>query len=337
MSNSDIHPRRVSPLVWHYGLAVLSVALATVTTMPLESFGVRTSLFFPAVLLSTWFGGTGPGLLAVLLSTLSINFFFTEPFFGFEFSVRDIPTTAAFFVSALVISSWSASRKRAENRLRVSEQELRKARSELEAKVEERTADLTRSNDQLRLEIAERARSASVLREKASLLNLTHDTVFVRDMNDVITYWNRGAEERYGWSSEEAVGRVTHQLTQTIFPKPLQEIKAELLQTGRWEGELIHVRRDHTPVMVASRWALQRDDAGRPVAILETNNDITKRRQAEENLRNSEAFLAEGQRISHTGSWSWNVSSGELTWSDEHFRIFGADPRDSEPSFELFM
>ena len=75
--------------------------------------------------MSTWFGGTGPGLLAVLLSTLSINFFFTEPFFAFEFSARDIPTTVAFLFSALVISSWSTARKRAENRLRDSEQRWR--------------------------------------------------------------------------------------------------------------------------------------------------------------------------------------------------------------------
>jgi PAS domain S-box-containing protein len=90
--------------------------------MPLQVYGVRTSLFFPAVLLSTWYGGTGPGLLAVLLSTLSINFFFTEPFFEFQFSVQDIPTTVAFLLSALIISSWSAARQRAENRLRDNEQ-----------------------------------------------------------------------------------------------------------------------------------------------------------------------------------------------------------------------
>src|SRR3954468_4469213 len=103
-----------------------------------------------------------------------------------------------------------------------------------------------------------------VMRERARLLDLTHDTVFVRDMNDVITYWNRGAEERYGWASEEAVGRVSHELTQTSFPAPLQEIKAELLKTGRWKGELIHTRRDGTLVTVASRWALQRDETEKP-------------------------------------------------------------------------
>ena len=216
MSKSDRGLRRLAPPVWRYGLSILSVAISTAATTPLESFGVRTSLFFPAILLSTWFGGTGPGLLAVLLSILSINFFFTEPFFAFEFSARDIPTTIAFLFSALVISSWSTARKRSETRLRESESELRKARNQLEAKVEERTAKLLRSNEELQKEIAER-------------------------------------------------------------------------------------------------------------------------KSAEEKLRHSEAFLTEGQRISHTGSWSWNVSNGKVTWSEEHFRIFGFDPETTEPSFQLFL
>src|SRR5713101_6206460 len=65
--------------------------------------------------------------------------------------------------------------------------------------------------------------------------------------------------------------------------------------------------------------------------------DITERKQAEEKLRRSKAFLAEGQRISHTGSWSWDVSSGKVAWSEEHFRIFGFDPEMTEPSFQLFL
>src|SRR6266496_728082 len=216
MSKSDLGLRRIAPAVWRYGLSVLSVAISTAITIPLEGFGVRVSFFFPAVLLSTWFGGTGPGLLAVLLSTLSINFFFTEPFLAFQFSVRDIPTTVAFLASALIISSWSTARQRAEKRLRDSESEIRRARNDLEAKVEERTAKLSRANEEL-------------------------------------------------------------------------------------QGEII------------------------------------ERKSAEENLRRSEAFLTEGQRISHTGSWSWHVSSGKVAWSEEHFRIFGFDPEKIEPSFQLFL
>src|SRR5436190_3235378 len=330
MSKSDRGLRRLAPPVWRYGLSVLLVALSTSVTLLLQDYTFRTPLFLPAILLSTWYGGTGPGLLAALLSTLSINFFILEPRLAFSFSLRDGIHLAVFLFSALLISSWSAARSRVEHA-------LKRARDELEGKVKERTADLSRSNEQLRLENAERERAEGVLREQASLLNLTHDTVFVRDMNDVITYWNRGAEERYGWSSEEAVGRVSHELTQTSLPKPLPEIQAELLETGRWEGELVHVRRDGTSVMVASRWALQRDESGNPIAILETNNDITERKEAEEKLRDSEAFLTEGQRISHTGSWSWNVSNGQVTWSAEHFRIFGFDPEKTEPSFQLFL
>ena len=175
-----------------------------------------------------------------------------------------------------------------------------------------------------------------VLREQAGLLDLTHDTVFVRDMNDVIIYWNRGAEELYEWKKTEAVGKISHQLMQTIFPKPLEEITAELARTGRWEGELVHTRKDGTQAIVASRWSVQRDARDRPVATLETNNDITERKQAEEALRRSDAYLTEAQRLSLTGSFGWKVSSGELFWSEETFRIFGYD-RTTKPSLELIM
>jgi PAS domain S-box-containing protein len=132
-----------------------------------------------------------------------------------------------------------------------------------------------------------RRRTEEALAERAQLLDLTHDTVFVRDMKDVITYWNRGAQELYGWSSEEAVGKVSHDLTRTIFPEPLDDINTKLLRTGRWEGELVHATRDGTRVTVASRWSLQRDERGNATAILETNNNITERKEAEEALRQS--------------------------------------------------
>jgi PAS domain S-box-containing protein len=69
----------------------------------------------------------------------------------------------------------------------------------------------------------------------------------------------------------------------------------------------------------------------------ELQTEIIERKSAEEKLRRSKAFLTEGQRISHTGSWSWVVSSGKVTWSEEHFRIFGYDRAKTQPSFQLFL
>jgi PAS domain S-box-containing protein len=134
----------------------------------------------------------------------------------------------------------------------------------------------------------EREQAEQVLREQARLLDLTHDTVFVRDMSDAITYWNRGAEELYGWPRAEVCGKASHQILETTFPAPLDQINAELLRTGRWEGELVNHKRDGTRIVVASRWSLQRDKQGRPAAILETSNDISQRKRAEAELRESE-------------------------------------------------
>jgi len=130
-------------------------------------------------------------------------------------------------------------------------------------------------------DVTERKLAEAALLERAELLDLTHDTIFVRGMNDAISFWNRGAEQLYGWSKEETLGQISHQLLRTIFPAPLEEITSELLSTGRWEGELVHTKRDGTQVTVSSRWSLRQDERGQPVGILETNNDITERKRAE--------------------------------------------------------
>jgi PAS domain S-box-containing protein len=155
---------------------------------------------------------------------------------------------------------------------------------------------------------AELARSEEVLREQASLLDLTHDTVFVRDMDDVITYWNHGAEELYGWHREEAVGKTAHQVLQTRFPEPLAEINAQLLRTDRWEGELVHTKRDGAQVVVASRWALQRDERGDPVAVLETNNDITEQRMREHEREEMQRRLQQAAKMEAIGRLAGGIA-----------------------------
>ena len=120
--------------------------------------------------------------------------------------------------------------------------------------------------------------------QQGSLLNLTHDSIFVRDMDFIISYWNLGAQELYGWAPEDAIGKHSRQLLQTVFPEPLEDVHAELLRTGRWEGELKRTTAQGVTVVVAARYALRRDEQARPVAILETSNDITERKRREREI-----------------------------------------------------
>jgi PAS domain S-box-containing protein len=94
-----------------------------------------------------------------------------------------------------------------------------------------------------------------------------------------VIFWNKGAEELYGWSSQEALGRITHSLLKTHFPSSLAEVEAHLERDGRWEGELTHTRRDGSLVVVESRQVLVCDVLGHSITMLEINRDITERRR----------------------------------------------------------
>jgi PAS domain S-box-containing protein len=131
-------------------------------------------------------------------------------------------------------------------------------------------------------DITERKRAEETLRGQAVLLNLAYDAIIVLGTGDKVVFWNRGAEETYGWTPEEAMGQVTHDLLKTRFPKPLAEIAEDVSKKGRWEGELTHTRKDGQVIVVASRWAVQRDLSGCQVGVLEINRDITERKRAEE-------------------------------------------------------
>jgi two-component system sensor kinase FixL len=156
----------------------------------------------------------------------------------------------------------------------------------------------------------------AALRERANLLNLTHDSIFVHGINGAIRYWNRGAEELYGWTAEEVVGRIAYDLLKTVFPASLEQIEGEVMRADRWEGELVHTKKDGSQVVVASRWSLQRGEQGTPAAILETNNDITERKRAEAEARESERALHKAQ--AELARTTRLTTMGELTASIAH-------------------
>ena len=249
--------------VLRYSFAVLSVSVALGASLLLERFqfhNVADPLFLFAIAVTVWYAGIGPATVAVVLSGLADTYFFIEPIYTLYITRDDIPHFVIFVLFASLLTGFAAVRRRVEG-------------------------DLVQARDDLQIEVAERT-------QQASLLNLTHDPIFVRDMSDVIRYWNRGAQELYGWTDKEAIGRHSQELMQTIFPTPLEDILAELLRTNRWEGELTKTKADGTQVVVASRWSLRRDEQERPVAILETNNDITERKRREEEIQGLNQELA---------------------------------------------
>ena len=138
------------------------------------------------------------------------------------------------------------------------------------------------------IDITERKRTEDRLVEQSRLLDLSFDAIFVRDVNNRITYWSQGAENAYGYTREEALGQFPHELLRTEFPQPLEQILENLNRDGRWVGELKHVRKDGSVIIDNTRWVLDRDAQGRPASILETNTDVTERRRAEAALQASE-------------------------------------------------
>ena len=133
--------------------------------------------------------------------------------------------------------------------------------------------------------VAETQENQGRLAEQARLLDLSTDAIIVRDLEGAIHSWNSGAEELYGWSRAEALGKRKHELLQTKFSQPLEEITATLHSNGRWAGELVQTRRDGTQIYVSTRWVLDPETPGRPARVLITDNDITLQKEAEELMR----------------------------------------------------
>lgn len=157
-------------------------------------------------------------------------------------------------------------------------------------------------------------RSEARLRQQAEILELGN--VFVRDAAGRIMLWNRGAEELYGWSKREAIGRISHELLQTVFPGARAEIEMTISKHGHWDGELLHTRKDGQKVWVASRQVLHGDKEKDSALILEVNNDITQLKEAER------ALSAKADELASMTQQLWQASKlatmGELSASIAH-------------------
>ena len=134
------------------------------------------------------------------------------------------------------------------------------------------------------VDITEQKAAENKIQEQANLLDLAHDAISVRDLNEKIQYWNKGAEQLYGWATKEAIGG--------NFAKMVYKDRASfdaarkiLLREGCWEGELRKLTKAGSEVAVACRWTLLKDHQGAPCSILAIDTDVTEKRQMEAQLR----------------------------------------------------
>jgi len=303
-----------------YGLAFVSVAGALLLELLFHYLNVPhpfAAFALSAIAITFWYGGTRPGILSVLLAMMIRGYLFEPGTTSLSRVLYDLG-----FVIFAVLMSW-----------------LRQRRNELEVKVAERTAKLTETNKELRIEIAERKHAEEELQRQREhldgLFELSPDAVIVTDEDFQVLRVNKEFTRMFGYTPQEAVGRW---LAELIVP---EELRADVLKNKvlvasgeRVYLESVRQRKDGVRLetsVVAARISLGADQ----VAIYLIYRDITEQKKADEKLRRSEASLLEAQRLSHTGSWSHDLSSGLVAISPEVNRIFDVKP-DEDPSTSEF-
>ena len=219
--------------------------------------------------------------------------------------------------------------------------EQRRFTQQLERWETERTMQLGTINEDLGNNIIERRHAEVALHENQqrlrAILENCPSIIFLKDTEGRYFDCNPAFEKLCALSRDWILGKTDWELFPAERAAQFRSNDLEVLQAGRpMEFEETELHPDGLHTSIVSKFPL-RDVKDHIYAIGAIVTDITKRKRAEEELRRSEAQLAEGQRISHTGSWSWNVASGELFWSREHFRIFGRDAERATPTFEILF
>jgi len=154
--------------------------------------------------------------------------------------------------------------------------------------------------EQVQTELVERQHAEQKIREQAALLDIARDAILVRDLNNQILFWNKGAERLYGWQAEEAFGKNANELLykETM---PLEEALKTVTLGGQWDGELHKVTKSGKEIIVESRWTLVRDEQGQPKSILSVDTDITQKKQLE-------AQFLRAQRLESIGTLAGGIA-----------------------------
>jgi PAS domain S-box-containing protein len=296
------------PTILRYCIAVLSVAIAIgLCFLLLRHFDAKLTPFLFAVAATVWYAGTGPGVLAIVLSVLSLNYFFLQPFFSFTpISYADLVYLSFCTFCALAVGWVSTVRRR-------TEQELRLAHEELEATVAERTASLRRS--EAYLAEAQRLSHCGVTAYKGS-------TVFY------------GSEEIYRiWGFDPAQGVPSRKaVLQRIHPDDRDRLNAvverALGEKKRYSAAYRIVLPDGTVKHLESIGQPVFSTNGELVEVVATQIDVTERKHAEEALRESEAKIRRLVDSNIIGIFVWDFDGRILEANDEFLRMVSYDRED---------
>jgi PAS domain S-box-containing protein len=325
---------RKPPAIWSYGIAVLSVAGALIISRQ-PAFHLQSapaSLFLCAVVFSAWLGGVGPGLLAIILACLAFDYYFLDPIHSFAMKPEEIPRFVIFAASSLLAGSLSAAQRSAT-------ESLRRARDYLTETVKE----LQRTNEALQAESLERTQIEIRLRRSESYLaeaqRLSHTGSWARDVaSDKMKYASDEFYRVLGFDPQDGPPRFETFL-QRVHPEDQAKFR-EIVEKARHEKaeyetdyRIVHPSGEVRDIHVIGHPVI--GPSGDVNEFIGTVIDITDRKRAEGELRRSEAYLAEAQRLTHTGSWAYKIDPTELVHSsEEHSRLFGFDPDKGVPSFE---
>jgi PAS domain S-box-containing protein len=133
-------------------------------------------------------------------------------------------------------------------------------------------------------DITKRKKAEEMIREQAALLDKAHDAIGLRNLEQNLIYWNKGAEYLYGWTAEEVIGKNADELLYMGKTSKLIEAEKSVIEKGEWIGELHQVTKDGKEIIVESRWTLVYDSEGKPKSILVINTDFTEKKKIESQL-----------------------------------------------------
>jgi PAS domain S-box-containing protein len=314
---------RKPPTIWSYGIAVLSVAVALIASR-WPGFRLQdapVSLFLCAVLLSAWFGGIGPAMLATALSTLAFYYYYLPP----------VPRLVIFMVSTVLIGSLSAA-------LRSAAESLRRTHEDLMGTVRQ----LQSANEALQAESRQRERAQSEVRRSEVFLSQAQ-----RLSNTGSFSW-RPSTGQILWSEETfrifEYDRTTTPTVEFVLKRIHREDLAHVKQTierasqdGKdFDHEYRLVMPDGAVKHVHVVAHAERAESGE-VEFVGAVMDTTESKLAEKKLRRSEESLLEAQRLSHTGSWRHDVASGAVTVSPEIYRMHDIRSDEDASNTEFFF